>query len=386
MFAKPGHHLLPPERIDEWRRHGVDAVLPLRATARSGRSTSRSTRTAALRSLRSLFIQPTLIFQGLHDTSVDHRTVERSRATRPNVTLSLLDDDHQLMASLPRIWEMSRRSWGWWHETCRLLPAARSAHLRPRPCALRPLAPAASAAPLSPRSDPGWRRCAAAHMRSARPPLETYVARVLAGEAAPESAPAALEALAIAIRTYTVANREAPVRRLRPLRPDALPGDAAATWHTERRRRPRPGRSSFDGTTPATVYYSASCGGRTEMPSEVWPGAADPPYLPSRTTTAAAARRRGAPSCRADLQRALLPPASAGRCAISASPSRNESGRVAAGARRHDAAQISGQDLRAAVGRTLGWQHIHSATFELRRTERCTDSAAAEPDTASACA
>src|SRR5262245_27927724 len=38
-------------------------------------------------------------------------------------------------------------------------------------------------------------------------PMEPYVARVLAGEAARESPPAALEALAIAIRTYAAANR-----------------------------------------------------------------------------------------------------------------------------------------------------------------------------------
>src|SRR5947207_2850826 len=38
-------------------------------------------------------------------------------------------------------------------------------------------------------------------------PLDTYVARVLAGEAARDSRPAALEALAIAIRTYALANR-----------------------------------------------------------------------------------------------------------------------------------------------------------------------------------
>ena len=38
-------------------------------------------------------------------------------------------------------------------------------------------------------------------------PLETYVARVLAGEAARESPRAALEALAITIRTYALANR-----------------------------------------------------------------------------------------------------------------------------------------------------------------------------------
>jgi pimeloyl-ACP methyl ester carboxylesterase len=49
-------------------------------------------------------LQPTLIFQGIRDTSVDYRTVERFARTRPNVTLSLLDDDHQLIASLPGIW------------------------------------------------------------------------------------------------------------------------------------------------------------------------------------------------------------------------------------------------------------------------------------------
>jgi pimeloyl-ACP methyl ester carboxylesterase len=48
--------------------------------------------------------QPTLIFQGLRDESVDHRVVEQFAAARPNVQLTLVDDDHQLMASLPRIW------------------------------------------------------------------------------------------------------------------------------------------------------------------------------------------------------------------------------------------------------------------------------------------
>src|SRR5579872_2275201 len=38
-------------------------------------------------------------------------------------------------------------------------------------------------------------------------PLETYVARVLAGEALRDSRPAALEALAITIRTFALANR-----------------------------------------------------------------------------------------------------------------------------------------------------------------------------------
>src|SRR5262249_33430635 len=38
-------------------------------------------------------------------------------------------------------------------------------------------------------------------------PLDTYVARVVAGEALRDSRPAALEALAIAVRTFAAANR-----------------------------------------------------------------------------------------------------------------------------------------------------------------------------------
>lgn len=49
--------------------------------------------------------QPMLIFQGRRDEAVDYRDVERYAAVRPNVTLTLLDDDHQLIASLPRIWD-----------------------------------------------------------------------------------------------------------------------------------------------------------------------------------------------------------------------------------------------------------------------------------------
>jgi hypothetical protein len=36
---------------------------------------------------------------------VNYRTVEAFARTRPNVTLSLLEDDHQLIASLPKIWD-----------------------------------------------------------------------------------------------------------------------------------------------------------------------------------------------------------------------------------------------------------------------------------------
>ena len=47
---------------------------------------------------------PTLIFQGRRDASVDPAMVEAWSRPRPNVTLRLLDDDHQLAASVDTIW------------------------------------------------------------------------------------------------------------------------------------------------------------------------------------------------------------------------------------------------------------------------------------------
>jgi len=48
--------------------------------------------------------QPIQIFQGRQDTAVAPRTVQRWAATRPNVELHMLDDDHQLLTSLDTIW------------------------------------------------------------------------------------------------------------------------------------------------------------------------------------------------------------------------------------------------------------------------------------------
>lgn len=104
MFAKPGHHLLPPDRIDEWRSRGS---LPFFHYAyHEERPLDVAFYEDSLRydPFGASFSQPTLIFQGLRDASVDSRTVERFARDRRNVTLALLDDDHQLLASLPRIW------------------------------------------------------------------------------------------------------------------------------------------------------------------------------------------------------------------------------------------------------------------------------------------
>jgi uncharacterized protein len=105
MFAKPGHHLLPPERIEEWRRRGS---LPFFHYAdNTERELGYEFYEDSLRydPFDASFPQPTLIFQGRHDASVDARMVEDFARNRANVTLSLLDDDHQLIASLPVIWK-----------------------------------------------------------------------------------------------------------------------------------------------------------------------------------------------------------------------------------------------------------------------------------------
>ena len=104
LFAQPGHHLLPPERVDQWRRQGA---LPFFHYAYNEERLLDFTfyeDSLQYDAFGAQFSQPALIVQGLRDASVDYRTVEQFARTRPNVTLSLLDDDHQLMASLPRIW------------------------------------------------------------------------------------------------------------------------------------------------------------------------------------------------------------------------------------------------------------------------------------------
>lgn len=58
---------------------------------------------------RAALTVPTLIIQGRRDAAVDPAMVERFAAARPNVTLRMVDDDHQLLASLELIWDETIR-------------------------------------------------------------------------------------------------------------------------------------------------------------------------------------------------------------------------------------------------------------------------------------
>jgi len=104
MFAKPGHHLLPPERVEEWRRRGALPFFHYADDVERELNFAFYQDSLEYDAFNAVIGQPALIFQGLRDASVDYRTVEAFAKTRPNVTLSLVDDDHQLIASLPRIW------------------------------------------------------------------------------------------------------------------------------------------------------------------------------------------------------------------------------------------------------------------------------------------
>jgi SpoIID/LytB domain protein len=204
-------------------------------------------------------------------------------------------------------------------------------------------------------------------------PIETYVARALGGEAVRGSQPAALEALAITIRTFALANRG----RHRADGFDLCDQThcqvvRTATAATERAAQETAGRLLLRDGVAATVYYSASCGGHTVVPSDVWPGHEDPPYLPAKEDDAC----EGAPAWtaalrEADLLRALRASGFRGDALRDMRiSSRNGSGRVAH--LRLDGLtpdRISGQDLRVAVGRTLGWQHVKSTAFDLHKKD-----------------
>src|SRR5262249_10117647 len=108
-FPREADRVLGTERMMAWQKTGTLNVFHFGLGGL--RPLNYAFHEAALRydAMAEDVRQPTLIFQGLRDEAVDHRTVERFAATRPNVVLTLMDDDHQLMASLSRMWTETAR-------------------------------------------------------------------------------------------------------------------------------------------------------------------------------------------------------------------------------------------------------------------------------------
>ncbi len=103
---------LGAHRIAEWKRAGRVAVFH-HAWARDAEIGFTLYEDAARYDAFGLRVtHPTLVFQGRRDDVVDPASVARWAGERPQVELRMLDDGHQLTASMDAIWEESRRFLG----------------------------------------------------------------------------------------------------------------------------------------------------------------------------------------------------------------------------------------------------------------------------------
>jgi len=112
-------------------------------------------------------------------------------------------------------------------------------------------------------------------------PLEAYLYSVVAREMSPSWPAAALQAQAIAARTY-VLQRTSPRRDY-----DVVTSEADQVYGGMEAESPA-ATAAVDATAGAVlrfgsafaqVFYSSSCGGHTESSADAWTGGADLPYL-----------------------------------------------------------------------------------------------------------
>lgn len=202
--------------------------------------------------------------------------------------------------------------------------------------------------------------------------IEDYVSRVVAGEMGADARPAALEAMAITARTFVRGQRGRHEREgfdvcdlshCQTLGTPAASTDAAA--------RATEGLVLRDHGMVAEVYYSASCGGHTERPSSVWPGARDAPHLPARPDPWCG----GGPSWRSEivepdlrrvLQAAGLRGGEVSRFLVAARSGSGRAARLAVGGMTPD--EVGAGRFRTAAGRLLGWRTVKSTLFDVTRT------------------
>jgi stage II sporulation protein D len=208
--------------------------------------------------------------------------------------------------------------------------------------------------------------------------VEDYVARVVTAETPAEAPAPTQEAMAIVARTFAHRQRGrhdgdgfdlCDLTHCQALRPasDAARRAAARTA----------GQVLSFGGAAADVYYTASCGGTLEAPTLVWPAppGAWPAFLQSRPDPAGQLAREV--SWQAELDAASL------LRVLHAADLRGDRiddvqvvGRTPAGhvawlrvAGMHPDT-VAGETFRLASGRTVGWQAIKSAAFDVTRTAR----------------
>jgi stage II sporulation protein D len=195
--------------------------------------------------------------------------------------------------------------------------------------------------------------------------LEEYVAAVLAGESAGFRSDQALEAMAVAARTYAVRFEG---------RHKAEGFDFCDTTHcqdvrfsamTDRLRRAAEATEGellwFEGA-PAATFYGKDCGGAIEAASVVWP-ALKAPYLTRREDPHCPRAGWTAAILKSDLQKALLASGLRGAQTLRV-VERSASGRAVR--LETGGMAVSASSLRFAVGRALGWDLIRSDLYQVR--------------------
>ena len=202
--------------------------------------------------------------------------------------------------------------------------------------------------------------------------LDTYLAQVLAGEGQPAAAAAAQQALAITARTFAIANRNRHRREGFDLCDTThCQVVRAATAVTRRAADATSGRMLLHQGKPAFVFYSAWCGGHSELASQVWPGAIDYASETPTEDDACAGESGWTSEIKAsDLERALRAAGLRGSTLRNLRiASRNRSNRVARiRVEGFNPPEISGHEFRMAIGRIVGWQALKSTAFDVERT------------------
>lgn len=114
-------------------------------------------------------------------------------------------------------------------------------------------------------------------------PLEDYVAGVVPAEMPSGWQPAALEAQAVASRSYALATRKvgAAFDVYADTRSQAYGGLDAETPAATAAVAATQGQVLYYGSQIATTFFSSSSGGRTQSAADAW-GGEDVPYLPSQ--------------------------------------------------------------------------------------------------------
>jgi SpoIID/LytB domain protein len=206
--------------------------------------------------------------------------------------------------------------------------------------------------------------------RVTRLALEDYIARVVAGEGQPQAAAGAQQALAITARTYALANRNRHRREgfdlcdtthCQVVRP--------ATAVTRRAAQATAGMVLTHQGQPASVFYSALCGGHSELASEVWPGADNSSSHLHEDDACRDEPGWSSTFRAADIERALREAGYRGRLRELRIVQRNDSGRVArVRAEGFMPNELSGHDFRMAMARELGIRNFKSTAFEVRRS------------------